>query len=213
TPGCGRARSSTRSSSATTRALPSAFTTRSVGSKRRSSTPGFFPSRTQTGRSSICSALRPARTRSPTFRSGQWVSPMLSEDTRLRCIDHPLAVYFRIVGSDSPANRAAWLRDWARCARGNVFSHPAYLLDRSERESTPLAAIFDDAGSQVLFAFQLRRITHNACGEPVDFVCYDIATPLLYGGPLLDAGPGADRENVLARFWQRLRRWALAEGV
>lgn len=138
---------------------------------------------------------------------------MLSENTQLRCIDDPLDEGFRIVGTDSRAGRAAWMRAWARCARGDVFSHPAYLLDRSESESTPLAAIFDDAGSQVLFAFQLRRITHNACGEPVDFVCYDIATPLLYGGPLLDAGPGADRETVLARFWQRLRRWALAEGV
>lgn len=138
---------------------------------------------------------------------------MLSENTHPRHIDDPLDVGLRIVGTDSPAGRAAWMRAWSRCAHGDVFSHPAYLLDRSKSESTPLAAIFDDAGSQVLFAFQLRQITHNACGEPVDFVCYDIATPLLYGGPLLAPAPGADRENVLARFWQRLRRWALAEGV
>lgn len=138
---------------------------------------------------------------------------MLSENTHLSHVDDPLDVGFRIVGTDSAAGRAAWMRAWTRCARGDVFSHPSYLLDRSGSESTPLAAIFDDSGSQVLFAFHLRRITHNACGEPVDFVCHDIATPLLYGGPLLDAAPGADRETVLARFWQRLRHWARAEGV
>lgn len=139
---------------------------------------------------------------------------MLSEPRGHPETEDPLDADFRIVSTDSSAGRSAWMRAWVRCAEGDVFSHPAYLHERSTGESTPLAAIFDDGcGSQVFYAFQLRRITEDACGEPVVEECYDIATPLLYGGPLLDAASEAEPAVVLARFWQRLRRWALEEHV
>ena len=121
---------------------------------------------------------------------------------------------FRIVGVDSETGYGDWMSAWRRCANGDVFSHPDYLLNQTAKGESPLAAVFEDqTGSLVLYAFLLRAITHDVCGRPVTDAVYDITAPLLYGGPLTALAENVDGSEVLARFWRRLRRWALGERV
>lgn len=121
---------------------------------------------------------------------------------------------FRIVGADTETGYADWMSAWRRCANGDAFSHPDYLLDLTATGESPLAAVFEDrTGSQVLYAFLLRTITHDACGRQVTDAAYDITAPLLYGGPLTALAESVDESEVLTRFWRRFRRWALGEGV
>ena len=130
-------------------------------------------------------------------------------------IDDDLAdTAFHIVGTDPTHGYETWLDAWHRCAAGDAFSHPDYLATLAAEGETPLAAVFDDrSGSHVLYAFLLREVTHDACGRPVTSECYDVAAPLLYGGPLLSLGHRADTAEVSDRFWRRFRHWALDKGV
>lgn len=111
-----------------------------------------------------------------------------------------------------PQDRAAWqawLGAWVRCAQADAFSHPSYLVDRAHPGEKPLAADFDDGhGSRVLFTFLLRPIVCDALGRPVAEECYDITTPLLYGGPQRFVAAGAHEETLLTSFWDHFRQWA-----
>lgn len=111
-----------------------------------------------------------------------------------------------------PRDRAAWQawsEAWVRCAQADAFSHPSYLVDRAHPGEKPLAADFDDGhGSRVLFAFLLRPIVSDALGRAVAEECYDITTPLLYGGPQRFVAAGTHEETLLTSFWEHFRQWA-----
>lgn len=121
---------------------------------------------------------------------------------------------FRVLGTDERHDYAEWLRAWRRCAEGDVFSHPAYLAECADAEAIPRAVTFTDAhGSQVLYAFLQRPIIEDACGNVIVEECYDLTTPLLYGGPLLAVVDGAQEATVMTEFWRAFRQWAGSEGI
>lgn len=120
----------------------------------------------------------------------------------------------RVLGVEDHHDYSSWLGAWRQCADGDVFSHPAYLAERAGTHTTPRAVAFTDGrGSQVLYAFLQRPITHDACGNAVPEGCYDLTTPLLYGGPLCSIAEGAEESSVMTAFWDRFRPWARSEGI
>ena len=120
----------------------------------------------------------------------------------------------RGLDTEEPADYLAWLDAWHRCAEGDVFSHPAYLTEHAGPQVRPRAVIYSHtSGSQVLYAFLQRPITQDACGHAVTEECYDLTTPLLYGGPLLSMAEGADESAVMTDFWTEFRSWARSENI
>ncbi len=121
----------------------------------------------------------------------------------------PAHTTLRNLCAESPQDYLAWLSAWERCAKGDVFSHPAYVLEHAGAEALPRAVSFShSSGSQVLYAFLQRPIVHDACGNAVAEECYDIITPLLYGGPILSLTEEADELTVMTEFWKHFRSWA-----
>lgn len=149
------------------------------------------------------------------------VSPMRSEtlvrsenETTMNRQSSAVAARLRIFDAHDRESWEEWLSAWRRCADGDLFSHPAYLVDRAEPGQAPLAAEFDDGhGSCVLFAFLLRRIDADALGRPVAQECFDITTALYYGGPLCSLADGTEEATLLETFWDRFRRWARSQRI
>lgn len=126
----------------------------------------------------------------------------------------PESPVFEVLGLERPRDHRRWLSAWLRCAAGDPFSHPGYLLNRAGDEAFPRAAVFADGrGSHVLYAFLQRPVTRDACGNRVTGEYYDVVAPLLYGGPLLRLADGADEAAVMEEFWRCFRDWAGRESV
>ncbi|MGO1523040.1 MAG: GNAT family N-acetyltransferase [Nesterenkonia sp.] len=126
----------------------------------------------------------------------------------------PSRTGLRAVDAETPKDYLAWLGPWHECSAGDVFSHPAYLTEHAGPQARPRAVIYSHvSGAQVLYAFLQRRITHDACGQPVHEEFYDLTTPLLYGGPLLSMAAGADASAVMTDFWTEFRSWARSENI
>lgn len=126
----------------------------------------------------------------------------------------PSRTGLRAVDSETPQDYLAWLGPWHECSAGDIFSHPAYLTEHAGTQERPRAVIYSHvSGAQVLYAFLQRRITHDACGQPVREECYDLTTPLLYGGPLLSMAAGAEASAVMTDFWTEFRSWARSENI
>lgn len=120
----------------------------------------------------------------------------------------------RTLSAEAPQDYLAWLDAWHECSAGDIFSHPAYLTERAGTQALPRAVIFSHAsGAQVLYAFLQRPITQDACGRAVTEECYDLTTPLLYGGPLLSMAAGEDESAVMTDFWTEFRSWARSENI
>lgn len=138
-----------------------------------------------------------------------------SENETMKQQSSAAAARMRILDAQDRESWEEWLSAWRRCANGDMFSHPAYLVDRAESGQTPLAAEFDDGrGSCVLFAFLLRRIDSDVFGRSsVAQKCFDITTALYYGGPLCSLADGAEEATLLETFWDRFRQWARSQRI
>lgn len=140
---------------------------------------------------------------------------MLLEDKTISAgTQDPGSPVFEVLGLERPRDHRRWLSAWLRCADGDPFSHPGYLRNRAGDDASPRAAVFADGhGSHVLYAFLLRPVTRDACGNRVTQEYYDVVAPLLYGGPLLRLAHGADEAAVMGEFWRGFRGWAGRESV
>lgn len=108
---------------------------------------------------------------------------------------------FHVLSGTSQATVAAWLQQWRRWPRRQVFAHPSFvaLFARPQDEAVCLSYIAEDSG--ILFPLILREL--NA--EPwTDNPGRDATTAYGYGGPY---GWNVSQTNA-ASFWAAVRDWA-----
>ena len=105
-----------------------------------------------------------------------------------------------------PHDRQAWLAAWQAWPDREVFAHPEYALAFPRPSQRVRCAHFRDAGGEVLFPFELRRLDEEpwcaaGCGAA------DLSSPYGYGGPYAWGRPSPEA------FWDAFRGWARREDV
>lgn len=122
-----------------------------------------------------------------------------------------MALSFRVLDAEQPADYADWEAHWQCWPQREVFAHPAYSLLYKTAGIRCCCAVLATERGNVLYSFHLRDLSDEAYCPMELKPLYDLSSPYGYAGPF--CWEAADPAALAAEFWLQFNAWALRQPV